>query len=95
MSNVKATSGTSRLIIHAYDIPETTNTKYLALANIQINGKVIESTTAISNPTGNGIVKSVRYYNLQGQEISRSKHGICIVVKTMSDGTRNVKKQTF
>ena len=95
MSNVKATSGTSRLIIHAYDIPETTNTKYLALANIQINGKVIENTTAISNPTGNGIVKSVRYYNLQGQEISKPGHGVCIVVTTMNDGKKNVKKQAF
>ena len=57
--------------------------------------KVDVNPTAISTPVSDGIVKSIRYYNLQGQQISRPEHGICIVVTTMSDGTKNVKKQAF
>lgn len=91
MSNVAASNGKSKLVIHAYEIPEASNTKYLALANIQISGKVIESSTAIDTPASSGIVKSIRYYNLQGQQILKPERGICIMVTTMSDGTKVTK----
>ena len=95
MANVAASGGTCRLIIHAYNIPENTNVKYLALANIQISGKVTETSTAIDTARDSGIAKSVRYYNLQGQEISKPTHGVCIVVTTMNDGKKNVRKRAF
>ena len=95
MANVAASGGTCRLIIHAYNIPENTNVKYLALANIQISGKVTETSTAIDTARDSGIAKSVRYYNLQGQKISKPTHGVCIVVTTMNDGKKNVRKRAF
>lgn len=93
MSNVAASSGTCKLVIHAFDIPENASSaKYLALADIKISGKIADASTGIELPTGNGIVESIRYYNMQGQQISKPEHGLNIIVTTMKDGTRQSRK---
>ena len=88
----KATSGTSSLVIHLYDIPYNTNTKNMGLANVTISGKAASTQTGISNHAT--VPASTVYYNLQGMRVAKPSSGTYIRIEQMSDGTTRSRKIT-
>ena len=86
----KATAEVSALVIHLYDIPYNTNTKNMGLANVVISGKVGSAATGIESMEG--ARTATRYYNLQGQRISRPQHGAYVCVDCLHDGTTRSRK---
>ena len=87
----KSTSKVSSLVIHLYDIPYNTNTKYVGLADVVISGKVGTSTSGISTISDITNVAPV-YYNLKGQRVESPTNGAYIRVSYGADGKRMVRK---
>ena len=87
----KSTSKASSLVIHLYDIPYNTNTKYVGLADVVISGKVGSSTSGISTISDITNVAPV-YYNLKGQRVESPTNGAYIRVSYGADGKRMVRK---
>ena len=79
VTGVSAASGTSSLTINLYDIPYNTNTKNMGLAYVVISGKVGKTVTDGIITTNKAAHEGrPRLYNIAGQRVSDSYHGIVI-----------------
>ncbi len=74
---------------------------YAKLANVDdalsgnpavVTKTVTVTTSGVSNANVNKTVKSVKYYNLAGQESNEAFEGVNVMVKTYTDGTTGVEK---
>ena len=52
----------------------------------------LKENNAITTITGDKLVKSVRYFNLAGEESAEPQQGVNIKVTSYSDGTRSSEK---
>ena len=80
----KATTATSSLVIHLYDIPYNANTKTMGLANVVISGKAGSSSTGIKSLDNTSVATT--YYTLQGMHISSPKQGVFIRIDRLPNG---------
>lgn len=86
----KATTGESSLVIHLYDIPYNTNTKYMGLANVVISGKVGSTSSGINQLSTTSSQKE--YYSLQGIRVNNPDKGVFICVERMANGQSKSSK---
>ena len=96
VSNVQPTSEAASLVLNLYNIYYNASgnppSKQIGLANIVINGKMLQASTGIrQTETATRTVTAIEYYNLQGMRLSQPTRGVMICKMRMADGTTVTK----
>ena len=88
----QATTAPSALVIHLYDIPYNTNTKYMGLGSVVVSGTVGSTSTAISEVAAENTAVQETYYNMQGMRLQKPGSTPYISVVRTADGKQIVRK---